>query len=336
MKKHISGTLSLKRPRRESEPAQRPSRQPSTRWLWLWFGIMLITALLILGVVSTHISSWAVALPLPTTTQTKPPTIATLTVQRTSSYAGLTITVVNAQYATSFVDDDIRPDAALVRLNLHVANATKGQINIVYYAIARLLSPTHSPIAPSNVHLSVGPLPAQSENGWLDFPVPAHLALNSLTLQLGSPALHEMLVNIPFTGPFNTHRYVDRTIPATLTMTYSYFGHTLIYHLSSIDMRYAYQGTPCQSGKQFYVLHFLVDNPESGDLSPGYGFDYLRLVFDGNNLPPIDNSLPYTFKAGAQNVSGDVVFSAQAGLTSLTIGLLSQNGNGQQNSTINL
>ncbi len=336
MDKNVSGTLSLERPQQDKQPIKKRPRQPSTRWLWLWFGIILITGLAILGFISTHVGSWAKNIPLPTNAQPKPPAITTLNVQHTSSYAGLTITVINAQYATYFVNDDIRSGAAVVRLNLRVTNPTKSQISLVYYDIARLLAPKLAAIAPSNVQLSVGPQPGQSETGWLDFPVPAHLALNTLTLQLGSTTLHEMLVNIPFTGPFNALNYASRSVQESLVITYYYFGHTLVYHLNSVDIRYAYNGTQCQSGKQFYVLHFTVDNPESGDISTGYGFDYVRLVFNGNNLPPIDNSLPYTFKAGAQNVSGDVVFEAPAGLKSLTIGLLSQNGNGQQNNTINL
>ena len=263
--------------------------------------------------------------------------VTTLRVQRTALYNDLDVTVVNAQYAEFFSDDDIRPGQAIVRLNLQVANHTRNQINIVYYDIARLLGASSTTFSPTNMHLSVGPKPGKQENGWLDFSFPGkNVSLNALTLQLGSTTLNETLVKIPFTGPFDAAQYANHTFPQTTTIAYNFSGHMLTYHLISIETRFAYQGMQCKAGQQFYILNFRVDNAESGDISPGYGFDYIRLVAPNDERSPIDNSLPYTFKAGAKSVSGRVVFSALKGMKKLTIGFLSQNGNGEQDTDVNL
>src|SRR5260370_29221649 len=88
-----------------------------------------------------------------------------------ATYGGLEFHLVNAQYATTFIDDDIHSGSGVVRLNMKVANNSSDQISIVYYDIARLLAPKLSSIAPTNVSLSVGPKPHTSETGWLDFSV---------------------------------------------------------------------------------------------------------------------------------------------------------------------
>lgn len=304
---------------------------------WFWLALVLVVGIIMVGVMTSLATAWVKTVKLPSTTQSLPtPTITSLTVGRSAPYAGLDFTVVKAAYAESFADDTIHAGPAVVRLSLHVANHTKTQINIVYYEVARLLIAHMQPIAPSNVHLSVGPAAGHSQDGWLDFSVPGKLSLQMLTLQLGSISLGESLVKIPFTGHFDASSYADHTFVQTLLINYNFSGHSLNYHLTSLNTLFAYQGTQCKAGQQFYVLNFLVDNPEGGDISPGFGFDYIRLVLNGVDRAPIDNSLPYTFKANANGIGGHVVFAAPAHLHQLTIGFLSQNGNGEQDNTINV
>lgn len=267
-----------------------------------------------------------------------PPPITTFNVQRTAPYAGLNITVVTAQYASSFADDDIHLGPATVRLTLHVANHTSGLISVVYYDIARLLAPKLQPIAPANVHLPASLNPGTGETGWIDFSVPDDIQLESLTLQLGTPALNEWLVKIPFQGAFDPSRYADASSPQTLVISYNYnyAGRLLTYHLTRVDIRFSYQGSQCQAGKHFYILNFLVDNPNTADVSPGFSFQYVRLVVDGNSLTPVENTLPATFKAGTKGVAGQVTFTAPARLKAVTVSFLSQNGSGRQDYTVSL
>lgn len=341
MDKKKSITPSLPRleamPHMPTERAELQKRSNIPR-LWLWTALVLVVGIIIVSAVSLNAANWIKNVQIPgigvQNTTLSP--VTTLKVQRNAPYAGLDMTIVNAQYATSFSDDEIRSRHAVVRLNMQIANHTTGQINIVYYDIARLLAPNINPLAPTNVHLSVGPKPGTSETGWIDFSVPRDVQLSELALQLGSTTLNETVVTIPFTGPLDSARYADRVSSRAATISYTFFTHVLTYHLTSIEMRYAYQGSQCKAGQQFYILNFSVDNPEGADVSPGYGFDYMRLLLNGSSRPPIDNSLPYTFKAGAKGVSGHVVFSAPSGLKSLTIGFLSQNGNGEQDTSVTL
>lgn len=322
---------------RDDIPALKRSKKRE-RQLVIWFGLMLIIGLVLVGVVSSMAGAWVKNVKLPISGQVAAPTprITVLKVQRTAPYAGLDMTILSVQYADYFTDDTVHAGAGVVRLNLHVVNATRQQINVVYYEIARLLAPGLAPIAPTNVHLSVGPAPGSSENGWLDFSVVKKVTLTTLTLELGSTTLNEALVKLPFTGPFNTSIYTNHSSKQTLLIAYNFFGHILNYHLTSVEERFSYQGVQCKAGQQFYVFNFLVDNPEGNDTSPGYGFDYIRLVLNGTDRPPVNNSLPSIFKASSTNTGGHVVFAAPAGLKSLTVGFLSQNGNGEQDYAINL
>ena len=108
-------------------------------------------------------------------------------------------------------------------------------------------------------------------------------------------------------------------------------------HLVGVDVRYAYKGTQVKAGQQYYVLNFRVDNPNADKVSPGLGFDYMRVSFNGGPIhPPVDNTLPYGFDAGAKGVSGRVVFIGPAGLKSLTLDFLVQYGSGGSNYVVTL
>jgi hypothetical protein len=309
-----------------------PDIQSSQTQLWLGFSVLLVLGLLVLSIVTGAAGDWLKTLKLWTGTPATPMSVITLNVQRTASYAGLAYTVINAQYATSFSDDNIQAGVAIVRLNMQVANRSSDAISVIYYDIARLLAPKLAPIIPTNVYLSNGPKPGTSEMGWIDFSVPAELQLSTLQLQLGSAPFGETLVTIPFTGKFDGNRYKDRSVPQSLDINY-YFPHNapemLVYHLLDVDVRYAYKGTQVKAGQQYYVLNFRVDNPNADKVSPGFGFDYIRISFNGGPIqPPIDNTLPYGFDARAKGVSGRVVFIGPIGLTSLTLDFLVQYGSG--------
>lgn len=321
-------------PKKPEEP-KRWRRSP----LLLWTAVLLVIGIVLISVVSLNAANWLTTAQIPgiSSPSPTPVPVTTLEVQHTAQYAGLDITVVNAQYALSFPDDDIHQGRATVRLNLNVTNHTADQINVVYYDNAHLLVPNSNPLLPTNVHLSVGPKPGASESGWLDFSLPnENVQLKTLTLQLGSTPLNESLVKIPFSGAFNPAQYTASTSKETTTINYNFFGHSLTYHLVSVERRLSYQGMQCKVGQQFYVLNFRVDNPESGDISPGFGFDYIRFVAPNNEQAPIYNTLPQTFKANVRGVSGHVIFAAPSGMKRLTIGFLSQNGNGEQDTDVNL
>jgi hypothetical protein len=306
------------------------------RMLWLKFSSILIVGIVLLGVGSFialgllknfRNSLNPVATPVPVTT---------FNVHRTAMYAGLDFTVTSVQYASTFADDDIHSSQGIVRLNMIAANKSPDQINVIYYDIARLLVSQGNPIAPTNVNLSVDPASNTSASGWIDFPVSSALPLSSLKLQLGSTALGETLVTIPFSGAFDASRYSDRTSQQGQALNYYFHGQLLIYHLVLVDIGYSYQGVQAKAGQQYYSFNFRVDNTNGFSVSPGFGFDYLRLVLGGSVRPPAINTLPYTFNANTHATAGRVVFIAPAGLKTLTIDFLVQYGSGGTDYTVTL
>lgn len=314
-----------------------PGRRNPVQMMWLSLTFMIIVGLVISGVIALIINYRLNSTRLaPNSVTTATPVIATLDVQRSSLYAGLGITIKNAQSAQAFADDTVPASSKIVRLNVHVTNPTKNQISILYYEIARLLAPHMQPVAPLNVHLSAALQPGKEDNGWIDFPFSDHLQLDTLTLQLGSSALQETMVLIPLKAQFDSKHFVTKSFPQSLAIFYNFKGSLLSYHLKSVDVAYAYQGKQAKAGQQFYVLHFLVDNPNGIDVSPGLSYDYIRLVVQEYSQSPIDSTLPATFKHATHGISGNVVFAASAGMKTITVGLRSQFGGPQQNYAVRL
>jgi hypothetical protein len=313
-----------------------PPRNSQSSKLWLWITSMLIIGVIIFGGISYLALHWFNSIHITVGAGNTQPPITTFHVERAGTYAELSFTVLSAQYATTFPNDTIQTGPALVRVNLQVTNKSTDQVSVIYYDVARLLVPGVKPIAPTNVHLSTGPKPGASEVGWIDFPVTRSIQLSTLKLQLGSLLLSETPLIIPFSGPFNPNRFAGKTYPQTLTIWYNFSGNTLVYHLTSVNVLYAYRGTQATLGQQFYVINFTVDNNNGVTVSPGFGFDYIRLIINGYNTPPIDNTLPHDFKAGAHGVAGRVVYKGPAGLTRLNFAFLIQIVQGQNVYSVDL
>lgn len=313
-----------------------PPRSSQSSKLWLWIVSLLIIGVIIFGGISYIALHWFNSIHITLGAGTTQPAITSFHVERTGMYAELSYTVLNAQYATTFPNDTIQTGPALVRINLQVKNKSTDQVSVIYYDVARLLVPGVKPIAPTNVHLSTGPKPGVSEVGWIDFPVTQGTQLSTLKLQLGSLLLNEAPLIIPFSGLFDPNHFAAKTYPQTLTIWYNFSGNTLVYHLTSVNVLYANRGIQATAGQQFYVLNFTVDNNNGVTVSPGFGFDYIRLIINGYNTPPIDNTLPHDFKAGAHSVAGRVVYKGPAGLTRLDFAFLIQIVKGQNVYSVNL
>jgi hypothetical protein len=238
------------------------------------------------------------------------------------------MTLVNVEYAPFFSDDVVHAGQATVRVNMRIHNPLSSAVAIAYYDVARLLAPHLQPIAPSNLNLTGTLAAGATRSGWLDFPASGKIVLNSLKLQVGNAATHEQLVMIPLSGAFNANRFNSRTYNPSLTVNY-YFkgwqlpGYYLTYHLTGVEVLYAYNGVQVSAGQQFYILSFSVDNPNGADVHPGWGNDYIRLRFS-NLQTPVDSTLPSDFKPNVRHVTGHVAFVAPAGLHALTIVFLRQ------------
>jgi hypothetical protein len=321
---------------------------------------VLIFGVVILSTISITLGGLLQSIHFAVNTATSQPPITMLNVQRTAPYAGLNFTVLTAQYSTSFNDDTIQAGPAMVRLNIRVANKTAQQIPVIYYDVIRLLVPGAHPVvvAPTNIlsygiipgsngpacnvaPVSSGPLPGKSETDCVDFPVPKEVQLKTLSLQLGSVAAGEFLVIVPLSGAYDPGRYADRVSAQNVDIPYTYYDvnnntHQFLYHLTSVSISYSYGGMQSKSGEQFYILSFRVDNLSGVNVTPGLGYDYVRLIIAGNAHTPVDSTLPDAFSTGASNVAGQVVFTGPAGARNITVGLLLQNGALMQKADVQL
>ncbi len=314
------------------------ARRPNISLFWFWLCIILVILALIIGIAGLLIGVWLRNVKPGATQTLRPVPITTLSVQRTAPYAGFDITVVSAQYALYFVDDPSHPGPATVRLNVQLTSHNNGQSKMAYYDSLHLLIPgSTSPIALSNTNLPTASIqPGAKVAGWIDFAAPKGTRLDTLTLQIGSAITSESLVDIPMTAPFDASRYADKIYPQSSAFSYNWNGHALQYHLTSIEVRYAYQGSQAKAGQQFYVFNFTVDNPNTIDVAPGYALNYLRLTANGYNQPPIDSNLPNSFKAGSNNNTGHAVFAGPANMHTFMLDFLSSNSNTPQTFTINI
>ena len=163
-------------------------RLPKPYYLRLVIALMLVLGVVIVAVVGVNTAHSLVRATkgqdaIPATHMT------TLAIQRTAPYAGLNITVVNAQEAASFSDDAIHAGRVMVRLNFHIADNSPHPVSVVYYDVACLLVPGIKASTPTNMRLATEMLPGKSQDGWLDFSLPKTVPLNKITLQLGSFAV---------------------------------------------------------------------------------------------------------------------------------------------------
>ncbi len=304
-------------------------KQKEPAVFWPWLGGLLLVGLVIVGVVTLSVWNWLNNIQSRMGTNQSSSSVSTVNVGRSITYADLTFTWNNVQYTPFFSDDPIHASSATVRIAVTVNNPTSNTIVIAYYDDVRLLVPGSQSIVPTNLNLSAAPQKGSTQTGWIDFPVATGTDLNSLKLQFGNAATNEMLATIPVSGTYNAKQYQMETAHPNLTVYYYFQGwqipaYTLTYHLAGVDVRDSYNGVETKGGQQFYVLNFTVDNPNGATVNPGYGFDYIRLALNGGNRPPIDNTLPYGFKANARGVAGRVVYQGPAGLHALTIVFLRQ------------
>src|SRR5215469_14157526 len=140
---------------------------------------------------------------------TQPPAAPTTTqLNETVNYRGIDFTIVNAQQARSFSDDNNSSSPALLRLNLkEKAGPAVGEF--LYGDVMRLVLPDKTTIVPSRQQFSISPAQETSRTNWIDFAVPTHLKIDQLTLLLGTDK--EAQMSIPLSSSANLSAYQPKT-----------------------------------------------------------------------------------------------------------------------------
>src|SRR6266704_1994055 len=96
-----------------------PPRNSQSSKLWLWITSILIIGVIILGGVSYISWNWLKNVHVTLGASNTHPAITTFHVERTGTYAELSFTVLNAQYATTFPNDTIKIILHMFRYVLH-------------------------------------------------------------------------------------------------------------------------------------------------------------------------------------------------------------------------
>jgi hypothetical protein len=283
-------------------------------------GMLLVVVAVVLIVVAVFITEMPFGFHLPTlgNTNTSQPPIATVPINSTVTYAGVDITVVNAQQSQSFLNDPNTSNDGMVRLNLQAQNKTSVQENWSYYSIAQLLVPGKGSIKPTYVKEKTGIAPGATQTGSIDFAVPGSDKISQLTLQLG--AANEAQMDIPLTGKANLSKYSPQK--TSLNGQMLYFG--LNWTLTSATSRLSISDQQASKGMRYLTLTLKVDNTLSQIAITGSPYDYIRLKSGQTTVSPKDSTLPVSFALGETGKTGTVTFLVPQNSTAFTLILLAQ------------
>jgi hypothetical protein len=303
----------------------RPQRQRSSCCGCL---VLLVVLFLCLGVPSlyyasrTSFSSFSKGLNFSSGSSsdnsiTTQPPITTVNLNEAVLFAGVDITVVNAQQSQTFLDDTSSSKTGMVRLNLKEDNKSTSRAGYAYGDAARLILPDKTTVVPAYTQQYTGPDGGVSRTNWLDFPVPTHVQISQLTLQLGKDT--QAQENIPLTGKADLAQYQPKMTQPNVVTQYAGLTWTITTATSSLS----FKGQQADKGTQFVTVSLKVDNPGSTYFSAYWG-DYLRLKSGSTtSAPTTDATLPLSFAAGSSGSTGDITFIMPSGSTSYTLIFLS-------------
>ncbi|HYK84753.1 MAG TPA: zinc ribbon domain-containing protein [Ktedonobacteraceae bacterium] len=249
------------------------------------------------------------------------PPITTTPLNTTVTYAGVNLTIVNAQQAESFVNDPNSASNGMVRITIQEQNPTTSKVSWLYSDMARLLLPGKKVAAPTFVKAKVGIAPGATQTSLVDFAVPDTDKLSQLTLQLGTSS--EVQMNIPLIAHADVSKYAPKSVKPDGQMLY--FG--LNYTLTTATSQLSIAGQQASKGMVYVVVTLQVDNTLSQVAIPGSAYDYIRLQTGNVTVTPKDTTLPVSFDTGETGKTGTVTFLVPQS-NAFTLLLLPQGQNG--------
>lgn len=253
------------------------------------------------------------------TTPTQAPLITT-PINTTVTYASVTLTIINAQQATSFADDNGTPAQGVVRLNLH---AVQSDVNNVYFASAppfaylesfALLLPGGNKVALGSSKDISGPARKGDQTTWIDFPASTGLKVDQMILQIGKDT--EEQLQVPLTGHADLSQYQPKQSTPNLRVP---FG-SMFWTLKTVTFKLSDSGTQVDKGMRFLVLTFSLDNPGTEGLN-AFPPDFIRLQYGGTTIV-LDQAVIGDAAAGTTNTQGLVSFLVPQDTTTVTFILL--------------
>lgn len=254
--------------------------------------------------------------------------ITTISLSTTFSYAGVTITLVNAQQAQNFLDDPNTHSDGMLRLNLRATNSTGIRVSWRYEDIAQLVLPGNAIVKPTYVKGVVDLAAGKTQGSIVDFAVPGGVDIAKMTLRIG--AANEAQLDIPLKAQADLSSYQPRT--TTLNGQSVYFG--LNWTLQSATTNLSIPGAQAARGTHYIILTLSVNNTLSQMAITGSPYDYARLKSGNTTAVPVDSTLPLSFQAGESGITGTLSFLVPQKSTALTLLFLPQGQNNNDQATL--
>ncbi len=249
-------------------------------------------------------------------------TIKTTGLNSTVTYAGATITVLNAQQAQNFIDDPQTASDGMLRLNLQEQNATSVPITWDYAQSARLIVQGKSALTPTYVKSKGSIAPGATQKSVVDFAVANGGNLNAMVFQLGTTK--EAQMQIPLNGQATLNQYQPKTTTQKGTLTYFGLDWTLTGSTTALSIA----GQQASNGMEFLTLNLTIDNTLSQQAISGSPFDYMRVKAGGQTAAPVDTTIPVFFASGNMGKKGTATFLIPQNSTTCTLLMLSQDPGG--------
>ena len=306
------------------QPYARPQKNSSGGILRV--GIILLLLLLLLGAggffALRYLNSRGGNAVSTGTNSQVTPTQAPLTttpLNTTITYASVTLTIINAQQATSFASDTSTSAQGVVRLNLHAvqADVNKGFTSAPVFAYPEcftLLLPGGNKVSIAGYKDLTGPAAKEDRTTWIDFPASTSLKVSQMVLQLGKDT--EEQLQVPLTGHADLSQYQPKQSTPNLRVQ---FG-SVFWTLKTVTLKLSDSGTQVEKGQRFLLLAFSLDNP-STDSDNSFPGDYIRLQYGATTITP-DQAIIGSAAANTTNVPGLVSFLVPQDTTAATFILL--------------
>ncbi len=249
------------------------------------------------------------------------PAVTTSNINETVTYAGVSITILNAQQSQRFVNDPDSGNDGMLRLNLREQNSADMTIDLPYANIARLVLPGGLTVAPTYVKAKGSIAAGVTQNSFVDFAVPTTTAVRKVILRLG--AASEAQMDIPLSSQANLSKYAPHSVKPDGQMLYMGLNWTLTQATSQLYI----DGQQASKGKRYIIVTLSVDNTLSQEAITGSPYSYIRLQVGKTLLSPQATTLPVSFATGETGKTGTVTFLAPQNSSAFTLILQPQGSN---------
>lgn len=249
------------------------------------------------------------------------PTVSTSGVEQLNlkiTYANVSLTIVSAQIANSFPDDNASPGSAgVVRVNLQENNATAGNPGYLESNVILLVLPDGSTVRQNNQKQDISPDAGVNRPNWLDFPLSSQVTVGQLTLRIGKSTENQM--DVPLKPGADLSKYQDKTSSPNAQFQYAGISWTL----KTATLSYSYNDRQATTGNLYVILNLSAANNSSSGFVAGVS-QYMRLQAGGNSTEP-DGTTTIPIQISAHTTaSGIVAFLMPQGTTSFTLVMLAQ------------